>query len=103
MAANQNPIYPLTPVWWGVGNAALAAANTAKDGTGTVQTVGTAGLNGTWLAKIICKPAGTNVATVLRLFLNNGGSNATATNNIMIKEISLPAVTLSETAAQNDF
>jgi hypothetical protein len=43
-------------------------------------------------------PIGSNVATVLRLFINNGSTNATAGNNALYKEYSLPATTLSETA-----
>ena len=45
------------------------------------------------------RPRGTNVASVLRVFLNNGASNATAANNVLIAELSLPATTLSEVAA----
>ena len=33
------------------------------------------------------------------MFLNNGATNATATNNAMIGEIGLPATTLTEVAA----
>lgn len=103
MAANNAPIFVGAPNFGGLGNAALTAANTAKDGTGTVLTIFTAGLNGSYLRTLILKPLGTNVATVLRLFLNNGSANSTATNNAMFKEIPLPAITLTETAAQSDF
>lgn len=42
--------------------------------------------------------AGTNVATVARVFANNGSAQTTATNNTMIGQISLPATTASNTA-----
>jgi hypothetical protein len=85
----------------------LAAANIAKDGTGTVTTIATgnnAGNNaGNFLQKLIARPLGTNVATVLRVFINNGGVNSTAANNTLIAEMTLPATTLSEVAAQPAF
>ena len=100
MAANNNPIFTLLgDIQWAA--AALATANTAKDGTGTVTTAFTAdATNGGFVHKIIARPIGTNVATVLRVFINNGSTNATAANNILYTELTLPAITLSEVAAQ---
>ena len=100
MAANTTPIFPVVgKIAWAV----LTTANTAKDGTGTVGTVFTAGTNGGRIEKLKVRQMGTNVATVLRVFLNNGSTNATAANNIMYSEITLPLSTLSETVAQADF
>ena len=94
MAANINPIYPLTPkVAWGK----VLTANTAMDGTGTQVTVYTAGANGARVDKLRCKALGTNIQTVLRVFVNNGATNATATNNSLIAELTLPATTASNT------
>jgi hypothetical protein len=107
MPANNNPIFTAAPnVQWAP--TALAAANTAKDGTGTVATVYTSppvgsGGNGSYLSKLTARPAGTNVATVLRVFINNGGSTATAANNVLFAEMTLAATTLSEVAAQPDY
>lgn len=102
MPANNNPIFSKKgAIQWAA--AALAAANTAKDGTGTVTTVFTAGVEGNFLHKIIARPLGTNVATVLRVFINNGLTNATAANNNLIAEMTLPATTVSEVAAQPSF
>jgi len=99
MPANTTPIYPLTPkVSWG----ALTAANTAKDGTGTVATLFTAGANGARIDQIKARALGTNVATVLRLFINNGSANSTAANNSLIHEATIAATTLSEVAALAD-
>lgn len=79
----------------------IATANTAKDGTGIVVTMFTAGTTNMGLPnKLRFCPQGTNVATVARVFINNGSTNATATNNSLYKEITLPATTLSEVAAQ---
>lgn len=100
MAANTQPVFPLTPVV--VVGKTLAAANTAKDGTGAVAELYTAGINGSKLSGVQIAYTGTSVATVLRLFINNGGSNATPANNSLYKSISVPANTLSEVAAAAD-
>ncbi len=103
MAANTQPIFSAQGfLKWG---AAIAAANTAVDGTGAVTTIAT-GNNagnaaGNFIQKLICRPLGTNVASVLRLFINNGGANATSTNNALLSEISLPATTLNQAAAMS--
>lgn len=98
MPANTAPIYTVTP-HVGIG-AAMTAANTATDGTGTVTTLFTAGSNGSFVDEITLKALGTNSsATVFRLFVNNGGSNGTATNNSLIREMSLPSTTSSNSAA----
>ncbi|HEX7644854.1 MAG TPA: hypothetical protein VF472_21850 [Burkholderiaceae bacterium] len=97
MTANVDPIFPLTPksAW-----ATLTTANAAKDGTGTVNTVCTAGPNGEYVESITAIPIGTNVASVLRVFINNGSTNATATNNSLRWEVSLPGTTLTDVTAQ---
>ena len=106
MPANTTPIFSsVGSVQWGP--TILNVANTAKDGTGTVNTVATgnnAGNNaGNFVQKLIARPLGTNIATVLRVFINNGGVNTTAANNSLIAELTLPATTLSEVAAQPDY
>lgn len=99
---NTKPIYSRAPdVQWGT--SALTTANTAKDGTGTVLTVFTAdATNGGRVEKLKIRAAGTNVATVLRVFINNGSTNATASNNILYTEATIAATTLSEVAALAD-
>jgi hypothetical protein len=99
MAANTQPIFSIAgDVEWGA--TAITTANTAKDGTGTVLTVFTANVDGAFVQRIRFRSAGTNIATVARVFINNGSTNATAANNILYDEITLAATTLSETAAQ---
>ena len=95
MPANVEPIFPLTPVVsWGK----VTTANTAKDGTGTVVPVFTAGVNGARLDYLKVRALGTNVATVLRVFVNNGADKTVDTNNSLIYEQTIAATTLSETA-----
>lgn len=99
MAANTQPIFPKTPnMSWGN----IAAANTAKDGSGSVVTVFTAGAEGSPVDLIKIRQLGTNIATVLRIFINNGGANSTPANNSLFHEVDIPAVTVTETAAQAD-
>ena len=99
MPVNTAPIFPLTPktAW-----CTLATANTAKDGTGTVGTCYTAGSNGARVDYLKVRALGTNVATVLRVFLNNGSDNTSAANNSLILEQTIAATTLSEVAALAD-
>lgn len=98
MAANTAPIFPLIP---NIGfSPNITAANTAKDGTGTVNLVFTAdAVDGSRLEKLRVRPRGTNVASVLRVFLNNGGDPTTASNNMLYDELSLPATTNTEVAS----
>ena len=98
MPSNTAPIFSkIARAAWVNG---LTAANIAKDGTGTVDTVFSAdATNGSYIQKLIIRPRGTNVASVIRVFLNNGLTNATAANNALIGEVGLPATTISEVGA----
>ena len=99
MPANISPIFPLTPKIQI--STLLTTANTAKDGTGTVvQISAVAGANGSFVESVEALPIGTNTASVLRVFLNNGSTTSTAANNILWEEVSLPATTLTEIAGQ---
>ena len=103
MAANTVPIYTKTP---NIGFSTLIqTANTAKDGTGTVNLIFTAGANGSRVERVRARAVGTNVATVLRIFINNGSDPTTATNNVLYTEKTIAATTLSEAAelALNEF
>lgn len=79
----------------------LKTANTALDGTGTVLTIFTANADtGGWVPYILCTPAGTNIATVLRVFgCTSGNNNGTISNNRFFGELSLPATTASASTA----
>lgn len=103
MAQNNKPIFVGVPsVQWGT--AVVATANTAMDGTGTVLLVFTAdATNGSYVQKLNIRHAGTNIATLLRIFINNGSTNATALNNILYGEVAIAANTVSQTAAASDY
>ena len=110
MAANTSPIWTLTPnIGWGAadGNGGTAGplktANTAMDGTGTVLTVFTAGASGSFVQYVNFRATGTNTATAARIFINNGATNATIANNILVKEITLNGTTASNVAALQDY
>jgi hypothetical protein len=100
MAVTALPIFAQTPIFT-VG-ATVTTANTAKDGTGTVVLIYTAGVNGSRIDSIKVRSTGTAVATVLRVFVNNGATNVTATNNSLYVEATIAATTLSETSALVD-
>lgn len=69
MAANTSPIFAITPVIW-KGN--VSAANTARDGTGTIVTIGTGGTNGTRIEEIVVKATGDPADSVVTIFLHDG-------------------------------
>lgn len=98
MAANTTPIFvrAISQQFVTTGT----SANTNKDGTGTVATVFTAdATNGSKIEKVYMQHLGSNTATVLRFFINNGSTNATATNNTLIHEEALATWANSEVAA----
>lgn len=76
----------------------IATANTATDGTGTVALIFTAGASGSILPSIRIRHLGTNVATVIRVFRNNGSDPTVAGNNALIEERTIAANTLSQVA-----
>lgn len=43
---------------------------------------------------------GTNVQSVARIYINNGSTNGTATNNVLVGKLTLPATTASNTVAE---
>lgn len=96
---NTQPIYTASADTQWVGS--VLTANTTKDLTsGTAYMAFHASTtNGGYVQRMRFRALGTNVATVARVFINNGGVTGTTENNTLWDEISLPAVTLSETAA----
>lgn len=96
MPQNTSPIFPLTPrVTW----TTVSTANTASNGIGPVSTVFTAQVSGSRLDYLSCYSSGSSVASVLRVFLNNGATSSVATNNTLFTEQSLPVTTATNTAA----
>jgi hypothetical protein len=86
MAADPN--FAATP---GTEVAQVTAANTARDGTGTVVTVLTAPASGTMVLRVVVKATGTTTAGMIRLFLYNG------TNTRLYDEIPVLAITPTAT------
>jgi len=75
-------------------------ANTTKDLTsGTAYLAFTASSTGGYVQRLRLRPLGTNVASLARIWINNGGATGTTANNILWDEITLPATTNSETSA----
>lgn len=99
MAANTTPIFLRTPK---IGFAQTStSAVTGTDGTdANVKLVFTAdATNGSKIEDVFMQISATNVATILRFWVNNGSTVATATNNTLIHEETFGANTISQTAA----
>lgn len=99
MAANNKPIFGLTPNVGPLNALVLTAGNVYDGNTANMVTVFTAAGNGSYIERLRCKANSSNIATVLRVFINNGSAYTTPANNILYDEISLPATTASSTAA----
>ena len=86
MASNAN--YAATPK---SALAQLSAANTLRDGTGTIVTVLSAGTSGSRVDDIVITATGTTTAGMVRLFLHDG------TNARLLREVPVTAITPSGT------
>lgn len=102
MPANTAPVYSRLGAI-GLTTGQTSAQNT-YDGAGANDTLVFTGdaTNGNFIQRLRFKAKGTNVATVARIYINNGSTNGTAANNTFYGEISLPATTASATAATPD-
>lgn len=101
---NIYPLYTVTADVANDGSTAFAATilTATADYTGISanhKKVFTAGANGSYIRKIRFRPLGTNAVTVARIYLNNGATQATATNNSPFGALALPATTASNTVA----
>lgn len=104
MPANNDPIYSVSGQVardnsTGMNQMVTAAANDYTGIDADVSLIHTAGANGSFVQRIRFKPGGTNVASVARIYINNGLTPGTAANNQFYGEISLPATTAIATAA----
>lgn len=107
MPANTLPIFTASPdvstdSATGMGTLTTAASNDYTGISANHKLVFTAGANGGYIQRLRFKAGGTNIATVARVFINNGSTQTTATNNVFYGEISLPATTASATASTVD-
>lgn len=80
--------------------AQAAAANTNRDGTGTIATVFTAGASGSRLERVRIQAAGTTTAGVIRLFVHDG-SNARLLMEVLVTAIT-PSTTVQAWSADID-
>jgi hypothetical protein len=83
-----DPIFVGTPRF---GAARNATANTARDGTGTLGTVFTAGVSGSRIDRIVIRAGSTTTAGVVRIFVD------TASTVYLWNEILVTAITPSGT------
>lgn len=100
MAANTTPIFSKAPLI-GLSDAVpiLTANTTVNLTSGTIYLLFTAdATNGSYVDKVIIQPLGTNIATAGRLWINNGSTTGTATNNTQFKDFTLAATTVSQVA-----
>ena len=104
MPANNQPIFTrLADIQW---TDAMTVANTTTDLTaGTIYLAFTAdATNGGYVQRIRFRTLGSNSnATVARIWVNNGATTATNTNNTLFDEITLPTTTVSQVAAQANY
>jgi len=104
MAANTTPIFSKIGAIGGIGNTTITTATGDYTGisTNNILIFTSDATNGGFVQRIRFKAIGTNIATVMRIYINNGTSNTTATNNVFYGELSLPATTASNTAGTVD-
>lgn len=81
----STPSYAASPL---MQVAQISTANTARDGTGTIATVVTAGTNGCRIEEVVITATGTTTAGVVRLFINDG------TNTRLLAEVPITAITV---------
>jgi hypothetical protein len=82
------PVFAATPR---CAIAQVSTANTARDGTGTIAIVFTAGASGSKIERVRISGTGTTTAGVVRLFIHDG------TNARLIREVLVGAITPSTT------
>ena len=107
MAANTAPIYSIAGDVNSVAalNSGLVVgptANTAQDGSGTLYKAFTAGANGSFVQKMRFRSVVSPAATVCRVFISSS-STTSATVTWLYEEITLPALSVSQTAASSVF
>lgn len=95
MAANQSPVFPATQ---NVGFGTLLNADTSYTVPITAGVcIFTAGPNGSRIDGMKIRALGTNAATVLRIFLNDGMGTA-ASDFALVHEVQLAATTAASAA-----
>jgi hypothetical protein len=108
MPANLDPIYSRLGEVSSNGTTSFGAAITTATGDYTGASANHAlvftadATNGGFIQRLRFSAIGTNVATVARIYINNGSANTTASNNVHFGQLSLPATTAINTAATTE-
>lgn len=90
------------PIFTGVVDASVATisvANTARDGSGTMATVFTAGAKGSRIDQIFINAISTTTAGLVKLYISSTADANTSANTHLIREVPVTAVTPSTTVA----
>ena len=104
MAQNTSPIFPLVPAIDWV-NTGAVIANTTTDltsGTNYDSSFTANATNGSRVDFVRVRALGTNITTVMRVWLNNGLTTATAANNTLFFERTISSTTVSQVAELPD-
>lgn len=104
MAANTKPVFTKKGNLSANGGTTMVSGMVTATGDYTGVSANhvlahTAGADGSYIKKIKFVATGTNTASVARIYLNNGSSNTTAANNMLVGQLSLPGTTAINTAA----
>lgn len=97
-----------TPIFARIGKinfAQTATAVTGADLTNAALIFTADATNGSIVNEVRVKyiPGTSTVATAFRVFINNGSAIGTTTNNTLISEITIAAITTTQTAATVDY
>lgn len=85
-----DPVFFSTPKCW---TGVVSAANTNRDGTGTIVDIVTAATGGSKVERVVIQATGTTTAGIVRLYVYNGSASR------LIREVSITAITPSGTTA----
>ena len=102
MPGNVQPIFArIGEVSW----AQTATAVTGADLTNAALIFTSDSTNGSIVTEVRVKylPGTSTVATAFRVWINNGSTLSTTTNNTLIAEITIPIITTSQVAATPDY
>ena len=72
----------------------VSAANTNRDGSGTMVEVATIAAGGEFLAKIVALPLGTNITSEATVLCSNGDGVANTKNTFLLGTETTPVTTL---------
>lgn len=100
---NNNPIFTSgIDIKWTtstLSSVVTGASSNAYNGTSATVLIFSAGVNGAFVQKLVGEAMGTNIASVLRVYINNGQTSATEANNVLYNQYSLPVTTQSNITA----